>query len=175
MHYKEFHDEGNTFSRMEAPFIEKDLYGDIHENTSILCHDVFIKCSHNGVEGYLLVKRLREPAKDIHWPIGGRALRGVSTEESLRRRALDECALTLTDITYIGVARTFFASDPFGHGKGTDTLNLVYVAKSKGELKLNNLHADPLIVNKENYELLKDKLHQYNTTYLETILRTDLR
>ena len=167
MDYKEFTEEKTDLSKLSTEYIHKEHYEIIHKETVILCHDVFIHCEDKGI---LLVKRLNHPAKNIHWPIGGRILRGIPTEESLRRKVLDECNLTLTDIRYLGTARTFFKEDPFGHGKGTDTLNLIYFANGVGEVSLNNLHSDPFFINKENYQNTRHELPEYIQTFLDEII-----
>ena len=77
-------------------------------------------------------------------------------------------------MTYLGTGRTLFEGEPFGHHKGTDTLNVVYAAKGIGEVRLNTLHADPLLVTKEKYQGLKETLHPYVREYLELIFEKEL-
>jgi ADP-ribose pyrophosphatase YjhB (NUDIX family) len=166
MEYREFTEEGTDLSTLVATYSTKETYEIIHKETVILCHDVFIRYQGKGI---LLVKRLNHPEKDVYWPIGGRILRGMDTQESLKQKARDECSLTLTMIAHLGVARTFFKEEPFGHGKGTDTLNLIYLADGEGELKLNNLHKDPLFITKENYQERRETLPEYVQTYLDEI------
>jgi ADP-ribose pyrophosphatase YjhB (NUDIX family) len=72
------------------------------------------------------------PAKDAYYPVGGRVLRGITAEESLRKKALDECSLKLFNIRYLTTGRTIFKEEPFGHGKGTDTINLIFIADGEG-------------------------------------------
>jgi ADP-ribose pyrophosphatase YjhB (NUDIX family) len=169
MNYKEFFEEGTVIESLQVKFIDTETYTAVHQNTVIVCHDVFIKCTHNNVTGYLLVKRLNHPAKDIYWPIGGRILRGLTTEESLLRKTKDECSLTLHDIQYVATARTFFKDDPFDHSKGTDTLNLVFIARGEGTVQLNKLHDEPLIVTQDLYKTMRPTLDPYVQTYLDYI------
>jgi hypothetical protein len=70
----------------------------------------------------------------------------VQIEKSLKKKVKEECSLELTDLRELGAARFFFETDPFGHGKGTDTISIVYYAKGSGQLKLDELHSNPTIV-----------------------------
>jgi hypothetical protein len=98
----------------------------------------------------------------------------VNTEESLQRKAFDECSLTLSNIHYLGTARTFFKGEPFGHNKGTDTLNLVYIAEGKGDIKLNAVHNKPHIITKEEYLRTRETFVPYVQEFLEEIERKNL-
>lgn len=167
--YKDFFEKDINLSDLGTTFIDQKDYEIIHKNTVIVCHDIFIKCTNNGSTGFLLVKRLNHPAKDIYWPIGGRVLRGIPTEESLRKKVYDECSLELETITYLATARTFFKEEPFGHHKGTDTLNLVFIGEGKGTIELNAVHENPLIVTKELYITERDTFDPYVQTYLDYI------
>lgn len=169
MPYLEYNEENADLQNLEANFIDQNIYNNIHEKTIIACHDVFVRCTHNGEQGLLLVKRLREPAKDVWWPIGGRILRGVPTEVSLSTKVKNECGLTLHNIHYLGVARTFFNGEPFGHNHGTDTLNLVYIADGEGEVVLDKLHTSPYIVSKEIYSKIRPELPKYVQQFLDML------
>ncbi len=169
--YNEF-ENGNNILRAE--FIPDDVYKKIQEYTVIACHDVFIQTAIGDKSGILLVKRLREPAKNVMWPIGGRILRGLSVEESLQKKVLEECGLILTNIEYLGVARTTFHDEIYGHGHGSDTLNLFYWARGKGEVTLNPLHDKPTIVTKENYKTERDTFVSYVRGCLDIILEKKL-
>ena len=65
-----------------------------HKGIIVLCHDVFIL--YKG--GILLVTRDNLPAKDITWPIGGRIQRGMSIEDSLKKKVMEESSLKLKNI-----------------------------------------------------------------------------
>lgn len=162
-------DEFNT-TPIEIPHGQKlsqEEYERAHEYLVVACHDVFILHS----KGILLVKRLVEPAKDQFWPVGGRLLKGVPLEKSLQIKAKDECGLDISSIANIGSSRTIFDTDPFGHGCGTDTLNIIYTAIGDGVIQLNSLHTDYIIVTKDNYTPeLKAQLHPYVNKYLEISL-----
>lgn len=174
MEYKEYREDEAHTELLQASFIDQKDYERIHEQTVIVCHDVFIRTTYKDTQGILLVKRLNHPAKDVYWPIGGRILRGLSVEESLQKKSFDECSLTLSNIEYLGTARTFFTTEPFGHAKGTDTLNLVYIADGKGDLSLNTVHEDPLIITRENYTELKPSLTQYVQDFFDHIHENNL-
>lgn len=169
MKYHEYNEKHIDLKNLENTFISEEIYTKIHESTVIFCHDVFIRCTYQDVKGLLLVKRLREPAKDLYWPIGGRVLRGLPTEDSLIKKAKNECNVTLKNIEYLGSARTFFDTEPFGHNHGTDTFNVIYIADGVGEITLNNLHTSPIIVNKETYISIKATLPLYVQNFIHII------
>jgi len=155
---------GVDLAPLEAQdLLPKDIYQKAHEGLVIPCHDVFIR-----YEGkILLVVREGAPVKGILWPIGGRIKRGVSTINSLRVKVKEECGLDLEDIRYLGAARTFFKTDPFSHGKGTDTINQVYSAKGIGDLKLNELHSKPTLLGHSEYLAIKHTLHPYVRDFMD--------
>jgi ADP-ribose pyrophosphatase YjhB (NUDIX family) len=152
-------------TRLEEKFMPDDQYSTAHQGLVIPCHDVFV--DFEG--GSLLVKRKRDPAKDFYWPVGGRIKRGMATEDSLRKKVEAECGLQLEDIAFLGVARTFFQTDPFDHGRGTDTLNLVYRAKGSGSLNLDSLHEEPTIITPRQYWEMRDELHPYVQKFMDGI------
>lgn len=132
---------------LQADLLPLEVYRQTHAGTVIACHDIFIH--YQG--GILLVRRKTYPAVDILWPIGGRVARGLSAEQSIRQKVKQECNLELSEVRVIGHARTFFATDPFGHGKGTDSLNIVLEAQGHGDLRLDNHHERPEIIRPEDY------------------------
>jgi ADP-ribose pyrophosphatase YjhB (NUDIX family) len=151
-------------SKLKIPRIPRSQYKDIHKKIIIPCHDIIIE--YKG--GALLVIRKNYPAKDILWPIGGRLERGMNTEDSLRRRVKEECSLELENITELGCARTFFKTDPFGHGKGTDTINFMYFGRGKGRLKLDELHTGPNIILPKQYtKEFRKTLHPYVRDFMD--------
>lgn len=157
--------------KLKATPMPLENYRAAHAGLVIPCHDVFIAypigSSQPDNKGILLVRRDNDPARGELWPIGGRMLRGISCEESLERKAMEECNLRLQNIIPLGVGRTLFESDPFGHGKGTDTINLVYFAEGKGDLKLNDLHSQPTLVTPQMYTSLRDNLHPYVKEFMD--------
>ncbi|MBI3623519.1 NUDIX hydrolase [Candidatus Pacearchaeota archaeon] len=149
---------------LEVGFIEKEDFIRDHQQTIILCHDAFIK--YNG--GILLVTRDNVPAKDILWPVGGKVQRGVNVEESLRKKVKAECGLEIKNLEDIGIGRTLFHTDPFGHGKGTDSFNLVYFVEGEGELNLDRLHKSPRIIKPKDYTpSFRESLHPYVRDHMD--------
>ena len=172
---KEYYFENNkeiNRKELEAEFIDSAEYQNAHKQLIIICHDIFIEYD----KGFLLIKRENFPAQDVLWPIGGRALRGISFEDSMKKKAKEECGLEIFNLKYLGGARTLFETEPFGHEKGTDTFNVVYYAQGKGVLSLDKFHSDPVIITYSNYsKKYKDKLHPYVKDFLEkAILKSEL-
>lgn len=149
--------------QLEAGLMDKSSYRSAHQGLVIVCHDVFIEFQG----GILLVKRLNLPAKDMLWPLGGRVTRGVLIEDSLRKKIRDESNLDLEDLKELGHARTFFKTDPFGHGKGTDTINLVFFARGKGSLNLDKLHEKPTIILPGKYQSIRNSLHPFVRDFMD--------
>jgi len=114
-----------------------------------------------------MVKRKQSPAKGKLWLIGGRILRGIPTEESLKLKVKEECNLDIQDIKFLGVSRVFLEEDSLGHGKGYDALSLVFYAKGLGNLKLNELHDNPEIITKEKYKSFRETIHPYLREFMD--------
>src|SRR3989344_790627 len=169
MDYKEYAIENKepvNLKNLEVNFIPGKDYESAHKNTIVVCADVLIY--HQG--GYLLVQRNNVPAIGELWPIGGRLQRGISAEEGIRRKAKSECGLELDNLNLINVGRTSFETDPFNHGKGTDTLNLMYVANGKGKIILDQLHSEPTLVTEDVFEKIKSGLHPYVVDFIKIAL-----
>ncbi len=164
-----FLEEGKIdIKKLEGDFLPKEDYLKAHQKLIIPCHDVFIKIN----EGILLVKRNNLPAKGILWPIGGRIKRGLLIEDSLRKKVKEECGLQIEKIEEVGCARTLFQTDPFGHGKGTDTLNVVFFAEGKGKVELDALHCDPTIISKKDYtKEFREILHPYVRDFMDKVIK----
>ena len=161
-------DQEIDLDKLKSDLMPLASYKGAHEKLVISCHDVFI----NYKGGILLVKRDNLPVKNEFWSIGGRVKRGLLTEDSLREKVKEECGLELEEIQFLGSCRTYFATDPFGHGHGTDTLNVIYYAKGKREINLDNLHSDSIIVTPEMYTSeFKNKLHPYVRDYMDLAMK----
>lgn len=153
---------------LKSEFVEESLFRQIHSNSTITAHDAFIE--YQG--GILLVTRNNFPAKGILWCIGGKIERGVPTENSLKRISKKECGLNLSDLEFIDSARQFWQTDPFGHGKGTDTPSYIYFARGHGELTLDSLHKGPIIVKPEDYtKQFRQKLHPYIRDFMDICIK----
>jgi len=153
-------------TQLQTGFVADEAYRTAHQTMCFACHDVLVR-----VDGkYLLVKRDNVPAKNILWPLGGRVARGVPVEKSLRDKVLKESGLILTNIRFLGVARTLFETDPWGHGEGTDTLNLMYIADGQGDITLDQFHSAPRWVSAEEFNGLRGSLHPYVIELFEKAL-----
>ncbi len=150
--------------KLEAEDMPTSDYAKAHRGLVIVTHDVVIE--YNG--GALLVLRNNVPGKNELMPVGGRIKRGIPIEESLRRKVKEECNLEIDTIIPLGMARTRFATDPFGHGHGTDSLNLMFYAKGSGIVKLDALHSKVVMVKPEDYTTdFKKKLHPYTIEIMD--------
>lgn len=156
-----------NLNKLRVKIASPHIWGEIHRDDVKACHDVFIELKG----GILLVTRKRFPARGVLWPVGGGINRGMKIEDSLKKKTKEECGLILTDIKYIGHARTFFNTDPFGHDGGTDSINFVYFARGRGKLKLNKDHEKPLIVKQREYKKIKKKLHPYVRDFMDIVIR----
>lgn len=171
MDYKEYAIENKEPVKIQdltASYISKEQYVSAHQNTIIVCADVMIWYN----DGFLLVKRDNVPALGELWPIGGRIQRGISMEENVRDKVKSECNLDLDRLVLLNVGRTSFKTDPFNHGKGTDTINFMYLAEGIGKIKLDNLHSKPTIVTQEIFNKIKSSLHPYVVDFMETAFKS---
>jgi ADP-ribose pyrophosphatase YjhB (NUDIX family) len=159
-------DHNIDMAALQTGFIDDQDFSTAHRTMCFACHDVLVR-----IDGrYLLVNRDNVPAKDILWPLGGRVMRGVAVEESLRSKVRKEAGLELDAIRFLGTARTLFETDPCGHGNGTDTLNLMFVADGVGGVKLDQLHSEPHWIDKAEFDTLRSSLHPYVVEMFEKAL-----
>jgi ADP-ribose pyrophosphatase YjhB (NUDIX family) len=152
-------EKGNKVSleNLQVGFIPEKVFRHIHENMCIPTHDVSI--SYQG--GLLLVKRDNFPEKEAWWPVGGVIEKGLPIIDSLKKKTAEECGLKIKNIKEIGLGRTFFETDPFGHGKGTDTIGIMYFAEGFGNVELDNLHSDYKLISYNKYNSIRSELHPY--------------
>lgn len=157
-----------NLKRLVAPPMPKEAYIQAHQYLPISCHDVLIE--YQG--GILLIVRDNFPVKDIYWMVGGRINRGLLILESLKKKVKEECGLEIDDIIKLGAGRTLFTTDPFGHGKGTDTVNWVYFARGKGRIKLDKLHTKPTIIKPADYTpSFRRSLHPYVRDFMDKAMK----
>jgi ADP-ribose pyrophosphatase YjhB (NUDIX family) len=159
---------GRTSQKIDLKRLEKELDTDIYckanEGLVNVCHDIYVQ-QENGI---LLVNRLGFPAKNETWPLGGRIRKGITFQESLRKKVYEESNLDLYDIQQLGLpARVFLQKDSFGHGKGSDAVAFVYFGRVSGSLKLNELHNNQIIVSPSEYPKLRERLHPYVRDYMD--------
>jgi len=148
LHYKTENGVEIDMSKLQVGRAPIEIYREAHRIMLYGCRDVMLE--YEG--GLLLVKRDNEPARGVLWQIGGKADKGMISEDSLRDKVREECGLDIIDKPiYLGEARTSFQTDPFGHGNGTDTTNERYFAKARGTLRLDELHETPIIIKPEDY------------------------
>jgi len=103
-------------------YIPRELYAQFHAAMPILCVDVLV--IHAGK--VLLLKRAIEPEKGKWWLPGGRLLRGESLRSAVIRIVRDEAGLKAEPLSIITHLEYQSAADPFGHGRGTCTVSVVY-------------------------------------------------
>ena len=167
MFYREYNLEDNQsvdIEKLKAKFMSNADYSNAHSHLPIVCADVLIRFN----DGFLLVKRENYPVKGEVWCIGGRLLRGIPTTESIKIIAKRECGLDINNTQLIGVARHFLQTDPFSHGRGTDTPAFMFIADGKGKVTLDNFHSTQFILSKEKYTSeFKKKLHPYMKDFLD--------
>jgi ADP-ribose pyrophosphatase YjhB (NUDIX family) len=157
-------------SKLEGSRMSVEGYAEAQANLIIACHDVYIEIADpDRGKGILLVRRKQEPAKGSLWPVGGRMLKGISPEDSLRRKVKEECGLELEKIEEIGnTVRAAFNISSFDHGKGYDAIVVNYFARGLGKIKLNELHGDPTIITPLEYTAkFRERLHPYVRDFMD--------
>lgn len=155
---KEFSVEKGAPVKLQPLFgarLEQEDYIKCHAGLCIPTHDVFLW--HNN--GFLLVKRNNCPEKGEYWPVGGRVLKCVPILASLAQKVRSECGLSFADAEQLDVVRGMYASDPYGHGKGSDNILILFAANASGDLLLDADHSESLIVTKEIFATLRSSLH----------------
>lgn len=121
-------------------------YAKIHELMPIICIDVVVSIDRR----VLLIQRTKEPALGMWWFPGGRLFKGESIDTAAGRIVKAETNLSLIHTDYVGKDETMFPTDPFGHGKGTHTVNLVY----SGNLRETSVFNLVLDGNHSGYQLI---------------------
>jgi len=122
-------------------FINNKLYQKIHNYLPIVCVDIVIKVPDNG---FLMVKRKENPAKDKWWLVGGRVFKNESLESAARRKVKDEIGLVVEKVEKIITGyELIFKEDPFGHENGTHTIVACFMSEIENteNLKLDNFHS----------------------------------
>jgi colanic acid biosynthesis protein WcaH len=149
--------------------IPDDLYAEIHEHMPILCVDVVVGYNNK----ILLIKRTREPALGQWWLPGGRVVKGEDIKQAAIRLVKDETGILIKYPILLGYDQTKFDADPFGHGKGTHTVNFVFCAKapemSMLSVALDNNHSDHGFFDYET--IYSGQMHPYVRKF--TILAED--
>lgn len=107
--------------------IPTPLYSEIHKNMPITCVDVVVLVEHQ----ILMVRRKVEPVEGQWWFPGGRLLRNEPLLRAPARVVRDEVGIAILTPIFLSYAETMFETDPFGHGLGTHTVNLVFAARTR--------------------------------------------
>jgi len=136
-------------------FIPSDLYHKIHKILPIVCVDIVVRRG----DTILLVKRGVEPEKGSWWFPGGRLYRGESSSSAAIRVVKSETGLFLTELCLLGFDETIFEADPFEHGCGTHTINIIYRAIPEGVISLDCNHIEHRWVQYER--ILVSNYHKY--------------
>lgn len=114
--------------------IPTDIYSKIHELMPIICIDIVTVVGSNCI----LLNRNDKPAKGKFWLPGGRIKRNQSIEQAVVDILNRECGLTdIIKVIPLGYDETHFNEDPFDHGKGTHTVNLVFKAICRGNVAID--------------------------------------
>jgi len=166
--YREYSEEGLNFEKLRTGAMPEADFKQAHKGLTLFCHDIFVE--YKGK--ILLVVRKNEPALNAIWPLGGRAMRGMDVQESAKAAVWREARLRIDNLHLLGICRTYFKTDPFGHGCGTDTINAVFYARGEGDLKLDDLHADPVMIDASGYSpSFARSLSPYVRDFLEAALK----
>lgn len=118
-------------------WLAEEVYSKIHEVMPIFCVDLAIRRN----DSIVLLKRKLEPDAGKWWLPGGRLRKGEAIMEAIGRVAREECGLMVEILAPMGHTDCWFNADPFGHGKGTHTVSLVWLCKPiGGELRPDENH-----------------------------------
>lgn len=118
-------------------YIDQELYAKIHEVMPIFCVDLVIERDQK----YLVMRRNVEPDKGRYWLPGGRLRKGESILEAAARLSKAETQLSIEVVKLLDYTDCQFSADPFGHGKGTHTVSLVFLCRAVGgELSVDANH-----------------------------------
>ena len=162
---------GTDMSTLEYHRNGEEVYADGRQVMSRSCHDILISYPDlAGQKGILLINRKAEPARSYLWPIGGFYDRGILTPNSIASRVKNESGLEINknSLLILGSIRMMWKTTPNKNAEakglplGIDDNTLLWYAEGKGELFLDKLHENPLIVTSEMYtKEFRGSLHPY--------------
>lgn len=119
-------------------YLPEELYQQIHKTMPIVCVDVVVqRCGNTEI---LLLKRAIEPLAGEWFFPGGRLQKNEKGKDAAIRIVDNEAGLPLSNLCFLGCDETFYPSDPFGHGLGTHTVNLVFFGSSLGDARIDCRH-----------------------------------
>ena len=126
----------------------------IHENMTIPCVDLLV------MEGsrILLCLRKYEPELGKWYVPGGRLHKGEEIREAAIRILREEVGMEAIYLRHLGWDTTYFDTDPFGHGKGTHTINALFlmVLRDPKDPAECDQHSDAKWIEKEDVESSQD-------------------
>lgn len=164
-------EKGTDLEKLRYRGRGEDVYADGRQVLVRSCHDALISIPDDkGDKGILLIERQGDPARGYLWPLGGFFDRGVLSSDSLVSRIKNESGLDVDkkSLVVLGHIRAIWNTTPNkkaeekGLPLGIDDTGVLYYGDGYGELKLDFLHKNPLIVTSEMYTLeFKNKLHPY--------------
>lgn len=116
--------------------IPEEDYKQILKSMPICCVDIILVRDNK----YLLVKRTKEPAKNLWWVIGGRLFKNETIKDCAIRKAKEEVGLNGEFKKIMGVYETIFDKGPFGFP--VHTVNVMCLLKYKsGDVTLDKNHS----------------------------------
>ncbi len=144
------------------PPLSREEYECIHAALPIACVDIMLTTPK---EGFLLVKRSTEPAKDQWWLVGGRVHKNEILEEAAKRKVREEIGIEINRTDHQlqkigGGYETIFAEDPFGHGQGTHTINTCFLARLTAE-DLMKICLDQHHTQHKIFQAIDEQWHPY--------------
>ncbi|GEM_PF-1213981 len=142
-------------ARLTSGFVDDDTYSSIHKHSCLFTSDALVY--HEPSQGFVLLRRDGVPI-DKEWLFtGGRVARGVPLLDSIGERVKGECRLEISDLKLLHVSRELYGTDPFGHGKGTDTFGYKFVATGHGDIQHDGRHDGMRIVKPDEYPTLRSE------------------
>src|SRR3990167_4407448 len=108
--------------------IAAEKFREMHRMLPITCCDVVARFD----DQVLLLKRAIEPLRGEWFFPGGRLFRGERIAQAAVRIVKVESGMDVVEVQQIGVDETMFDTDPFGHGEGTHTVNVICLAQISG-------------------------------------------
>lgn len=147
--------------------IEADLFQDIHRLMPVCCVDIITV--YRG--GLLFIRRLDEPAKGQWWAPGGRIFKNEKLKDAASRILIAEVGLYPLHLEMIGVSETIFEEDPFNHGKGTHTVNVIFkaVTRDRDTPRLDATSSECIVVAPNDLGTLN--LPSYLAAFANTAIR----
>jgi len=156
--FEEYYESGVENTPLEYFGEGESVYGDGRQVLVRTCHDALVEYpAPSGERGLILVRRKGEPAMGYIWSIGGGIYRGISIERSLQKKVKEESGMEIEEIRFLSIGRFFWKTTPNQMAKekglplGVDEFSFLFYAKGRGNITLNGLHEEPMIITPEKY------------------------